>query len=180
MLQANNRYEQTVRPRIDRIRERYPSCDTLPALCRWLEAGPGDQLARARQFLEWQGDRRAETLLAIVELLKRQGVHTEPQLAAWLSGEDSKTALRSVKFVGPKTVDYLGILVGAERVAVDRHLYAFLEAAGVATRDYAKAQALLNAAADRLGVAPRLLDHSIWRDGAASGARKRASCMRAP
>lgn len=177
VLQANNRYEQTVRPRITRIRDRHPSCDTLPGLCRWLAAGPGDRLAAAREFLEWKGDRRARTFLQIVDLLGERGVNSEAELAGWLADRANRDHLQAVRFVGPKTIDYLGILVGAERIAVDRHLVAFLRAAGVSRNHYAEAQTLLEAAAERLGVAPRLLDNSIWRDSAASSAKSATACV---
>jgi len=53
--------------------------------------------------------------------------------------------------------------VGIPESAIDRHLFAFLALAGIDTVGYEAAQAIINAAADQLGVGRAHLDHSIWQ-----------------
>jgi thermostable 8-oxoguanine DNA glycosylase len=71
--------------------------------------------------------------------------------------------LRSVKGIGPKTIDYFKILVGVSTSAIDRHLLNFLALAGLLPCGYREAQTVINAAADILSIDRAYFDHSIWQ-----------------
>lgn len=64
--------------------------------------------------------------------------------------------------VGPKTVDYLLILVGLDTSTIDRHLALFQEQAGVAASTYEERKAIITAEAGMFGVDRAVLDYSIW------------------
>jgi thermostable 8-oxoguanine DNA glycosylase len=87
---------------------------------------------------------------------------------------------QKIKGIKDKTSDNLKILVGAQTVAVDMHLFGFLEEAGVPTRAYAEAHRILRVAAELLGVEASKLDHSIWRYGSSLPTRRRARLCQAP
>lgn len=157
VLQANNNYERNVRGRIDRIRKDYADCVTLKDLQRLLHT------ITAQKFLHWNGTRKPDTFRALVNLLAREGVDTEAELRTWLRQDDSKAKLLTVPFVGPKTADYLKILVGLPTAAIDIRLLRFLERAGLGKPDYDDAQRIIHQAADLMKVGRAHLDHSIWR-----------------
>ena len=62
-----------------------------------------------------------------------------------------------------KTADYLKILVGLDEEAVDRHLLAFLERAGLGRLNYERSKEVVHRTADLMGWERAHLDHSIWR-----------------
>src|SRR5262245_50038051 len=70
VLQANNKYERNVRPRIARIRAEYGSETTREALEKLLEK------ITAQEFLDWNGTRKPQTFRDLIDLLRREGVNT--------------------------------------------------------------------------------------------------------
>lgn len=157
VLQANNNYDRNVSPRIKRIREEYASETTLLALKQLLKN------TSTQQFLNWKGTRKSETFEALVDLLGREGVNTEGDLRTWLQRDDSKAKLLTIRFIGPKTADYLKILVGLQTAAVDVHVFNFIERAGLRTSNYERALKLIHETADLMRVDRSSLDYSIWR-----------------
>jgi hypothetical protein len=157
VLQSNNNYERNVRPRIARIRKEYASDTNLQDLNRLLGK------ITTQEFLGWNGTRKPQTFKDLVKLLGRKGVNTEDDLRRWLQRSDSEAKLRSIPFVGQKTVDYLKILVGLDEEAIDRHLLGFLKCAGLGKLNYQRGKDIIHRAADLLGWKRAELDHSIWR-----------------
>jgi hypothetical protein len=60
-------------------------------------------------------------------------------------------------------VDYLHILVGQPKAAINRHIVAFVEAAGLGKLGYDCCQDLVHRTADLMRLDRAHLDHSIWR-----------------
>jgi endonuclease III len=165
VLQAGTTYDTVVRPRVERILADYPGANTTS---RFL-----DVLLRegAKSVLDWDHNEKPLRVIHLTGFLWRQGIETEEQLREWIEEESNVEKLLSIKGVGPKTVDYLGMLVGRATVAVDRHLIRFLENAGVSVTSYAEAREILNQAADILGIDRRRFDQTIWHrmSGGVSG-----------
>ena len=116
-------------------------------------------------LLDWRGETKIVTMRSIIELLSSDGVESESDLASWLSDATHRNRLLAIRGVGPKTVDYLGILVGAEASAIDRHLKRFLLDAGVVSRSRKLSQQVLSGVAAHLGISLRDLDYAIWSAG---------------
>ena len=73
-----------------------------------------------QEFLDWQGTRKPRTYLDLVALLdEREGLDSEEDLKIWLMQDGSSAKLRDIRYIGPKTVDYLKILVGLSVAAMD-------------------------------------------------------------
>jgi endonuclease III len=165
ILQAGTTYETVVRPRVERILADYPEANTTS---RFL-----DLLLRegAKSVLSWNDNEKPLRVIHLTGFLWRHGIETEEQLREWIEEESNIEKLLSIKGVGPKTVDYLGMLVGRATVAVDRHLIRFLQRAGVSVTSYAEAREILNEAADILGIDRRRFDQTIWHrmSGGVSG-----------
>lgn len=157
VLQSNNNYERNVRHRISRIRKDYATETTLQALTKLLNK------VTAQDFLQWNGERKPQTFLDLVELLSQENVDTEDDLRRWLQQPKSSEKLQGIRFLGPKTVDYLKILVGLPVAAVDRHLIGFLERAGLRKLNYGRVQEIVHETADLMEIDRAHLDHSIWR-----------------
>ncbi|MFJ5634902.1 hypothetical protein ACIQF5_19975 [Streptomyces goshikiensis] len=156
-FQARRKYESTVRPRIERLQEAWPDAATVRGFRDRIAA---EDLAVAMDF---NSPRRVATAHGIADLLAANGVDTREDLHAWLDDRSHRGDLRAVKGVGPKTVDYIGNLVGRSQVAVDVHLRAFAADAGVSGLKYEQLRAAYEAAAAVLGQEPGGLEHAVWR-----------------
>ena len=170
VLQANNKYSTHVKPRVNRILARYPNARTTSAVLHLLE------LTSIAEFLDWHSEARAERFRQVLELFATEGVEVETDLRQWLANEDNLPKLRSIKGVGPKTIDYFKILVGIPTSAIDRHLLNFLGLAGLAPCDYHDAQITINVAADILSVDRAHFDHSIWQFMSKRAASQTGKC----
>ncbi len=157
ILQANNRYATNVKPRVNRILTTYPEAKTTTSVLRLLKENG------ATEFLSWRGEDRTERFCRVLDLFVSENIENEADLRTWLLINANLLKLRSIKGIGPKTVDYFKILVGVSTSAIDRHLLNFLGLAGFAPCGYNEAQAVINTAADILSVDRAYFDHSIWQ-----------------
>lgn len=156
LLQSGLRYETVVLPRVKRVLAD-PSAGTVSGFLRLLEQeGPN-------AVLLWRHPDKPARVLEVTRLLNEERVETEADLREWLLSEEHRQRLLRIKGIGPKTLDYLQMLVGIPNVAVDVHLFAFLERAGCPAKNYSEAHDLLIDAAQLLGWSASELDHSIWR-----------------
>lgn len=156
-FQARRKYESTIRPRILQLQAAWPDAATVRGFRRRLAT---EDLAVAMKF---SSPRRVATAQGIADLLAGSGVDTRDDLYAWLDDEANRVILQKVKGVGPKTVDYIGNLVGRSQVAVDVHLRAFAADAGVSGLKYEQLRAAYEQTAALLGQEPGGLEHAVWR-----------------
>ncbi|MEU1257597.1 hypothetical protein ABZ445_30315 [Streptomyces chartreusis] len=154
---ARRKYRSTVRPRLQRLQEAWPDADTVRGFQARLA---GEDLAAVMHF---NAPRRVSTAHGITDLLVANGVDTRADLYAWLDHRASRAALRTVKGVGPKTVDYIGILVGRSQVAIDVHLRAFAAEAGVSGLSYEQLRTVYEEAAALLAHEPGGFEHAVWQ-----------------
>ena len=157
VLHANNRYESNVTPRVQRILREYPDAKTTSAVLLRLQTVP------ATTFLNWAGEDRATRFRQVADLFKSQGVEDEGGLRTWLTIPLNCAKLDAIYGIGQKTVDYFKILCGESTSAIDRHLLAFLELAGIRVSSYSEAQGIINTTSDLLGIDRACFDHSIWQ-----------------
>lgn len=155
MLQAGLRYETTVRPRVNKVLAITEAVNTSGFLNILDREG-------AAEVLNWRDPEKPNRLLGVARFFQSQGIETVEALRTWLIEDENIARLKEQRGVGNKTADYFKILVGLPATAIDRHLYKFLENAGCPAKDYAEAQALLQAAADDLGIPLQVLDHNVW------------------
>lgn len=159
ILQANNKYDTHVTPRIQRILAKWPRETTVTAVLNLLRLIP------AVEYLNWKGKDRADRFCEVLGLLKKEGVESEPDFRAWLEKKTNLWKLHTINGIGPKTVDYFKIMVGLQAVAIDRRLLRFLSMAGIPINrsDYNSARDIVNRAADLASVPRSDFDHSIWQ-----------------
>jgi hypothetical protein len=174
VLQRGIDYKAVVEPRVKSLKVAYPEAITTSAFARVLE------LYGAPKVLQWTDGPKPRTLVVLVNVLLQNGIETEEDLRVWLELPASITCLHQIKGIKDKTTDYLKILVGAQTVAVDMHLFGFLEEAGAPTRDYAEARGILLEVAKILGVGASQLDHSIWLYRSSLSNKHRTALCQAP
>jgi hypothetical protein len=156
-FQARRRYESTIRPRILHLQSAWPDADTVRGFQARLAT---EDLAVVMNF---SSPSRVATAHGITDLLAASGVDTRDDLHAWLDDQANRGALRAVKGVGPKSVDYIANLAGRSHVAVDVHLRAFAADAGVSGLGYEQLRAVYEKTAAILGHEPVGLEHAVWR-----------------
>ncbi|WP_230211243.1 HhH-GDP family DNA glycosylase [Streptomyces kaniharaensis] len=156
-FQARSKYESTVRPRMLRLQSAWPDAATVRGFQARLAT---EDLAVALNF---NSPRKVATAHGITALLAARGVDTRGDLHSWLGRQANRAALRAVKGVGPKSVDYIGNLVGRSQVAVDVHLRAFAADAGIPDLGYEQLRAVYESTAAVLGHEPGGLEHAVWR-----------------
>jgi hypothetical protein len=162
ILQAGLNYRTVVAPRVDRILRFWPTAQTTTAFY--------EKAARfgLTDVLLWSHAVKLDRVVHLTEFLFGRSLDTEDAVADYLSHEAAAAELLALPGVGPKTLDYLKILVGIPTFAVDRHLRRIIEAAGVTYVSYDHAHATLIAAAGQLGLDPGDLDLMLWTASAPS------------
>jgi hypothetical protein len=156
VLQAGLNYRWVVLPRVERVKRLYPEAHVVSEFRLLLDRiGP-------KEVLQWNHPEKPRRLRSLTDLLHGEGIETISDILAWLETEEGRARLLEVRGVGPKTVDYLGILVGGERVAVDRHLIRFLQTIGFAFDGYQATRKVVVETSRLLKVRPQDLDHAIW------------------
>ncbi|MFJ8043669.1 hypothetical protein ACIRBX_24525 [Kitasatospora sp. NPDC096147] len=157
-FQARRKYRRQIWPRVDGLRQAWPDAATVSGFRARLAV---EDLAVAMDF---RSPARVAIAHGIAGLLAAEGVETREDLYGWLGDPGHRAALRAVKGVGPKTVDYLGNLVGRSSIAVDQHLSAFAAEAGLPLGlGYERLQAVYERTADALGHDRAGLEHAVWR-----------------
>ncbi|WP_428428789.1 hypothetical protein [Pararhizobium sp.] len=156
VLQAGLNYNSVVRPRILAILTEYPGLSRTSDLLELVGRG------KTSAFLNWTHQEKVGRFDALVLFLGDASVEHVDDLKERLQDGGFATALRGVRGVGPKTVDYMGCLVGMDSVAVDRHVRTFAKRVGVMEDDYDFLKNVFCYAADLLSVSRREFDAWVW------------------
>ncbi len=131
----------------------------------------------ADKLLNWKHPEKLQRIISAAKFFMNQGIETEADLKDWLQKPQNITRLKQLRGVGEKTADYFKILVGIPAVAMDRHLFAFLEKAQLNGNDYRTAQMIISRVSEKIGVKSSYLDHSIWKY-MSTGKETKTQCAR--
>lgn len=100
--------------------------------------------------------------------------HDSPSTrVAWLRCQRHGPLLMNAHGVGPKTVNFLKLLVGLDAIAVDRQILRFVRDAGVDLKTADLVEAILTKAGAQLGLTGAQVDQLVWRSKAAGDKRTR-------
>ncbi|MCP4428163.1 MAG: hypothetical protein GY803_27055 [Chloroflexi bacterium] len=157
ILQAGIKYDTVVYPRVRRLIQEHPQAQTTSAFASLMQR---EGLA---SLINWKGQRKLNTIQALTQFFIEKGIETEADLRRWLQDKTNLDRLAQINGIGPKTIDYFQLLVGIPTIAVDVHLFRFLEMAGLPVPHYDQAQQLYSEAAALLGWDTAVLDHSVWQ-----------------
>ena len=156
VLQAGLNYNAVVRPRVSRLLHCFPQATTTSKFLDLIDEFGAEHL------LNWKHPEKPTRLIAIANFFYVRSIETENCLSEWLQSTDNAAHLETIRGIGPKTVDYLKMLVGIPAVAVDRHIRTFVQRAGFRSNNYIAIREVVEEAADRLQVHRTSLDYAIW------------------
>jgi hypothetical protein len=150
-LQRQRHYERVVLPAARRVKAAWPDAETTSGLRKRLKE---HDLAEVIKYDEPARTLQVDQTAAVLEL---HGVETVADFREALEDTERGPVLRRdldrVRNVGPKTLDYLEIIVGISSVAVDSRLTRVTKAAGIERTDYDHLAAVIRAvAAERVPV----------------------------
>ena len=156
-LQAGLSYRSVVLPRVNRILALYPDAKTTTSFRNLLcDVGPCE-------LLQWSHPEKINRLTRLLELMGTKRLETESEVARWLCLPGAADELLAIKGIGPKTIDYLKILVGIPTVAVDRHVRYMFQLLGLEFTAYDECRLIVCEAAYLLQIDPGVLDGMIWQ-----------------
>lgn len=157
VLQSGLNYVSVVRPRIISIIQRHPRASRLSEVMRIVEA------KHTSEFLGWQHPTKIERFESLASFLAQHSIEIAADLRERIGAPEFQRALRTIRGIGPKTVDYLACLVGHDAIAVDRHISTYAQRAGVKAGDYEFLREAFCSAADLLSMPRRGFDAWVWQ-----------------
>lgn len=156
ILQAGLNYRTIVKPRVDRLIESWPAENTTTAFIELISKYSLSAL------INWNNSSKLARILRVTNLLNKEKLETEYEIANWLLHENCIDILRSFDGIGPKTIDYLKKLVGFDTIPIDRHLINYAIESGVTESKYYKLQKIYQYAADLSNMNYSQFDKLIW------------------
>jgi len=156
-LQAGLNYNSVVKPRVQRVLLNYPEADTAQRFHLLIE-NHGLQ-----QVIKWKSDIKINRLKRLVYFALDNKINTCVDFKIFLMDNKNREEFLKLNGVGPKTVDYTLKLLNFDTVAVDRHIYSFVEMAAIKAESYAFTKKVVEYAADFLQISRSSMDYSIWR-----------------
>lgn len=156
VLQAGMNYKKVVFPRICNILDKYADYRTTCDFIILFQTIPIEEI------IQWKNKRKQITICELAWFLYKNKINTEDELAKWISDDINAKKLLEISGIGRKTIDYLKLLSGQQAIPIDRHMFQFLELAGIKTDDYIKASIILKETASFLHTNESVLDKTIW------------------
>lgn len=156
ILQAGLNYRCVVYPRVLKLLEEFPDYKTTSDFLILMQIQPLSEL------IAWRSEEKLKRIFDLTWFLFNQGVEDEEHLSRWLKSTSNAQSLLQIKGIGPKTLDYIGLLSGNQAIAIDRHLFTFLERLGMPNKTYHEAKVIYSKASQILGVSNYQLDQKIW------------------
>ncbi|MBK0378562.1 HhH-GDP family DNA glycosylase [Mucilaginibacter segetis] len=156
VLQAGLNYQNIVRPRVQHLLFNYPDDYTRESFEQLIAQVGLENLIRWRHPEKL---RRMRDLLTVTAMYE---VDSCIDFKVFLGEKKNREKLLEIKGFGPKTIDYTLKLLNFDTVAVDRHIYSFVEMANIPATGYNYTKQVVEYAADFLQVSRSAIDYSIW------------------
>ena len=156
VLQAGLNYRTVVEPRVRRLLHQHPEACTTTGF-RETIAFHG-----LSTLLNWRHPEKPRRIMDLTWFFSNEEVETEDMLRSWLGHPGNARLLLGLPALGPKTVDYMKMLVGIATVPVDRHVRLLVSAAGLTYSRYEDIQQVVELTADHLGLDASSFDRAIW------------------
>lgn len=166
VLQAGMNYKSVVYPRIYNILNKYSDYKTTCDFIILFQTIPIEEI------IQWKNRRKQKTICELAWFLYNQKINTEDDLATWILNDRNMDSLLNINGIGRKTIDYLKLLSGLQAIPIDRHMFQFLELAGIMTADYKEASIIMRKAASILQIGESVLDKAIWNFMSKKNSRK--------
>lgn len=155
-LQAGLNYNTVVKPRVQGVLLNYPEANTTNRFQDLIND------LGLENIIKWKNDVKLNRLKRLIDFAIENDINTCVDFKIFLIQENNRKIFLELNGVGPKTVDYTLKLLNVDTVAVDRHIYAFVELAEIPANDYYITKKVVEYAADFLEVPRSSMDYSIW------------------
>jgi endonuclease III-like uncharacterized protein len=169
VLQAGLNYKTVVYPRVMNVKENYSTYNTTSEFIKLINIVPLERV------IKWSNSEKVNRLRNLIYFMAENEIENEIILAEWLNENNNIEKMLELKGIGPKTVDYLKKLIGMSSIPIDRHLFKFLEIAGVETQCYSHANHLYSEVSKILNIDKVELDYNIWTLMSSISTNKRKS-----
>ena len=156
ILQAGLNYKTVVYPRVEKLLLSYSAYKTTCDFLILIQTIPLNKL------INWNNKIKINRITDLSWFLYNNSIETESDLGIWLCNIENEQKLLQINGIGNKTVDYLKMLSGKPAIAIDRHLFKYLEYAGVVVKSYEEANKIYLYAAKYLNMTFYELDKKIW------------------
>ena len=156
ILQAGLNYKTVVYPRVKKLLITYPEYKTTCDFLILIQTIPLNKL------INWNNVVKINRITELSWFLYNNSVETEADLGIGLRNKKNKDKLLNINGIGNKTVDYLTMLSGKPAIAIDRHMFKYLEYAGVIVKSYEEANKIYSYVANQLNMTFYELDKKIW------------------
>jgi hypothetical protein len=157
VLQAGLNYNSVVKPRVQRVLLNYADGYTISKF-QELIAKEGLEM-----IIMWKHPEKLNRMIRLINYSVENDINSCCDLKIHLTEKANRDKLLELNGVGPKTLDYLLKLLKFDTVAVDRHIYSFVEMANIKASDYYHTKKVVEYAADFLEVSRACIDYSIWK-----------------
>lgn len=157
ILQAGLNYRHVVYPRVFKLLTKFSDYTTTCDFLILMQTIPLPEL------INWKNEKKLQRIHELSWFFFNHSIENENQLALWLNISENILQLSQINGVGPKTIDYLKMLSGSQAVAIDRHLFKFLEMAGIINCSYKEANQIYSKAAELMDISKYELDKKIWK-----------------
>jgi hypothetical protein len=168
VLQAGLNYKTVVQPRVERVELCYPRAYCLSGFIKTIEE------ETLETILSWKHAEKLGRMNSLLEFSVKHNIETCKDLASYLSNELNHGAFLEIRGFGHKTLDYARKLLSFDTIAVDRHIFMFVELAGVPVGDYSSTKNVVEFAADLLEVSRASIDFAIWNYMSQKSSQQRA------
>lgn len=156
ILQAGLNYKNVVYPRVAKLLKEFEDYKTTCDFIILFQTIPLNDL------INWNNTVKLERITELSWFLYKNKIENEDNLSLWLNADDNIIKLLQIKGIGPKTIDYLKMLSGKQAIPIDRHLFGFLNLAGVFVKTYEEAHSIYCKVAEILNIKLYELDKKVW------------------
>ena len=156
VLQAGLNYKTVVFPRVHRVLSLYPEAETVRGFMGVIKNNGLENV------IKWRHEDKLRRLHHVLEFSVSHSIDSCLDLTEFLKNESNHERFLEIKGFGNKTLDYTLKLLNFDTIAVDRHIYSFVEQAGLPMVDYKSTKKIVEFAADLLKVSRASIDDSIW------------------
>lgn len=157
ILQAGLNYTTVVLPRINNILQNHSDATSSSALLDIVINN------KTSSFLQWSHPEKILRFNNLVHCIDHYKINDINTLKIRLEQNQFQSCLLNIHGIGPKTVDYMGCLIGVESIAVDRHIRTFAKLVDIHENDYNYLKKIFCFAADLLSISRRDFDAWVWQ-----------------
>lgn len=156
IIQSGVNYRNVVIPRVNHVLNNYPHATSVNKFAMIIDEND------ISKVMKWNHPVKLKRMSDLILFCQNRRINNSEDLKEFLRSSDNRKDLLLINGIGKKTLDYLLKLLNIESVAVDRHIFSFVEKAGIESKNYDDVKLIVEYAADLMNISRRTIDNSIW------------------